>query len=133
MSNQVRSWRYHVLTLLWAFAVAVLTLSPAVSQPEVPFLNIPYFDKIAHTGIFAVLSFLMARGIVKQQNAVTNFKNAFFITLPITVSYGGLIEYLQNFVPGRSVELFDLIANIAGVLLGLTSCYFLLKLKSNRS
>ena len=129
----MRSWRYHVLTLLWALVVAVLTLSPADSHPDVQFLNIPYFDKIAHTGIFAVLSFLMARGIVKQQNAVINFKSAFFITLPTTVFYGGLIEYLQNFVPGRSVELFDLIANFTGVLLGLTSCYFLLKLKSNQS
>lgn len=128
----MRNWRYHVFTLIWAVIIAILTLSPGRSMPDSPFRNIPYLDKIVHAGIFALLSFLMARGIIKQYSGHKT-KYACFAGFTITISYGAAIEYLQKLVPGRSFELNDLIANTTGALLGIAACYFLLKLTSNRS
>ena len=104
--------------------IAVLTLSPARAVPEVPFWNIPYFDKIVHLGIFALLSFLMARGLAKQHKYDPKTGRLFYITFIISALYGGLIEYLQNFVPGRSSEIQDFVANTIGTLIGLLAFYF---------
>jgi VanZ family protein len=34
------------------------------------------------------------------------------------ILYGGLMEFLQGFVPGREVSAWDLVANTSGVLIG---------------
>ena len=127
----MNKWRYHVLTLLWAMIIALLTLSPGRSMPETPFWEIPYFDKIVHAGIFGLLSFLMVRGLIKQY-AGQKLKFAFAVSFLLTFSYSVIIEFTQKLVPGRSFEFGDLIANASGTLLGLTACYFLLKLVSNK-
>lgn len=126
------NWKFHILTIVWTVIIAILTLSPGRSVPDVPFWIIPHFDKIVHAGIFGMLSFLMARGIIKQY-AGQKIKKAFVISFFATVVYGLIIEYLQRLVPGRSFELGDLIANTAGVVLGLIGCYFLSKLMGNQS
>ncbi|MDN5215297.1 VanZ family protein [Fulvivirgaceae bacterium BMA12] len=105
--------------------IAILTLSPARAVPDVPFWwNIPYFDKIVHAAIFAPLAFLMARGMSRQYEHNARFGNFFYITFIFSVLYGGLIEYLQNFVPGRSSEMLDLAANTIGVLIGLGTFHY---------
>ncbi len=124
-------WRYHVLTIIWIVVIAILTLSPARSVPDVPFWNIPYFDKIVHAGIFAPLAFLMARGLFKHYKPNAKAGNFFYITFIFSVLYGGLIEYLQNFIPGRSSEMLDLAANTIGVLIGLWIFYFFKSRKNN--
>ena len=126
------NWKFHLLTIVWAVVIAILTLSPGRAVPDVPFWNIPHFDKIVHAGIFGMLSFLMARGTIRQY-AGQKIKKAFVISFFVAIGYGLIIEYLQRLVPGRSFELSDLMANTAGAVLGLIGCHFLSKLFGNRS
>ncbi|MFP4290174.1 MAG: VanZ family protein [Cyclobacteriaceae bacterium] len=76
-------------------------------------------DKLAHFGVFLVLSFLTARGLRKQQKHQGLKPKYAFYTLLITVTYGLLLESLQLLSDGRSVEWYDALANTLGCLGGL--------------
>ena len=90
-----------------AVLIAYLTLSPPSSGPG---LSIP--DKLAHFLAFAGLIFpyalLYRRGLIWM--------------IPIAVLFGGAIEIIQPNV-GRSAELADFFADVAGVIAGTAAGY----------
>lgn len=114
----MKTWRFHLITLLWAAVIGILTLIPGPDIPEVPFWNIPYFDKLVHFGLFGMLAFLGIRGIYRQKGPSINLKIIAACTSLAVIIYGCLIEYLQSFVPGRSGEFLDILANSLGALAG---------------
>ena len=65
-------------------------------------------DKIIHICVFIFLSCWFS-GQFKS-----NIKLLFCISL-----YGVLIEFLQQFTPYRSAELFDILANEIGIIIGI--------------
>jgi len=121
--------RHQVLTILWAIFIAFATLTPGESMPEVDFWDFANADKLAHFGVFAILSFLMVKGFSKQALFLRLKSNAMILTLLTTVLYGGLIEYAQSFIPGRSIEFNDMLANGLGSMLGVITYFFLKKNK----
>ncbi len=79
------------------------------AQPQAVGLISPPWDKLAHVVFFFVFALLLAR----------------FISLPIavvivlTVLIGAADEVHQNFLPGRVPGFDDLLADLAGMGLGL--------------
>ncbi len=122
-------FRHQVLTLLWAIFIAFATLTPGESMPEVDFWDFANADKLAHFGVFAVLSFLMIRGFLLKSPFFGLKNKKIMLTLVITIMYGGLIEYAQSFIPGRSIEFNDMLANGFGSMIGLFVYLFLKKNK----
>lgn len=56
--------------------------------------------------------------------------NAILISVIFSIVYGGLMEIMQEFIStGRSVDLFDFIANLAGTIVAV-GFYPLLRKKS---
>ncbi len=51
------------------------------------------------------------------------------LTLLLTVIYGITVEWLQRFIPGRSVDSLDILFNFLGALAGV-SLYAILEKKS---
>lgn len=49
------------------------------------------------------------------------------------IAYGMAIEYAQSFIPGRMMSGWDVVANSAGVLLGLVLAWLVIRLLSRRS
>lgn len=110
-----RYWK----TLVWIFIMCYLLFSPGSALPK-PGFNIPHSDKVIHAGMFAVLVFLFRLDSRKTQNA--NLR----ITLLIigVFAFGTLSEYLQHaFIPGRSGNVYDLLADIVGIFIGLLLYY----------
>lgn len=106
-----------------------MTLTPGESMPDVSFWGMPNADKLAHFGMFFILAFLMVRGFLKKM-LVRDIKNRpFYITLVVTIVYGVLIEYAQSYIPGRSIEFNDMLANGLGSILGVLGYLFLKKNK----
>ena len=70
---------------------------------------IPHADKIAHAIAFAGLMIWFG-ALVPQRNYPHLFV-AF-------VAYGGIIELMQNLTGYRTMDLADLVADTAGLLLG---------------
>jgi VanZ family protein len=84
-------------------AVLVLALMPVV--PHMPSTG---WDKSNHMLAFAVLTVLGYRG----------YPGRMALLLLYLLAYGGLIEVLQSFTPGRSAEWVDLLADALGLLMG---------------
>ncbi|HLJ46980.1 MAG TPA: VanZ family protein [Bryobacteraceae bacterium] len=79
-----------------------------------PVLNaidkLPLTDKEMHFGAYFVLSFLASFGH-------RNLRTAILYAIGLAV-VGAAVELIQNFVPGRSPELLDEVANVTGILFG---------------
>ena len=85
---------------------------------RMPDLKISFLDKILHTGAYAVL--MVTGGLFylsgKDKKAQ---KNRLLILGLLLIGYGILIEVLQKVLPvDRWWELWDVLANTVGVLLG---------------
>ena len=100
--------------------ILLLTMTPGENMPQTSLWDeILSFDKIAHIFIFAVLVYLMIIGLRKQYSYVFLRQYALRTSLITGIAYGLIIEIIQYYIPGRSFELADLLADSAGCFLGL--------------
>lgn len=79
--------------------------------------GIPFLDKGLHLVEFTVLGFLLSLGCFLSLRASVRVKSGFVLGMGILL--GGLDEFHQYFVPGRSLEILDLAADSLGILIGL--------------
>ena len=84
--------------------ITYLSLSPA---PKLMASN----DKVGHFIAYGTL--MLNLGVLTVEN-----RKHLLISGLFAFVYGGLMEFGQYFVPGRSVSGLDLLANIGGVVLG---------------
>lgn len=76
--------------------------------------NFPGADKVAHLGIYAALGFLCARALFGYGHV----RAARLGGALLAAAYGATDELHQLFVPGRSAEWLDLLADAVGAVLG---------------
>ncbi len=108
--------KYAILTLVWAVIVAVLLLIPGDDLPKEELFE--GFDKVVHVLIFGIFSFLF---VSMRDKANSKIEWLFLlISFLVSISYSLLLEYFQNFIPGRQFDAKDLLANSIGVVFGLT-------------
>jgi VanZ family protein len=111
--------------VLWLVIVTVAILTPGNNLPKVPLF--PFADKLVHFGVFAVLTFLWSRvGTISEQGAL-NRKKLLTNLLVFTIIFPILVEYLQMYVPNRSFEIEDIIANLVGGIIGFIGFIILYK------
>ncbi len=92
--------------LFWALIILFLSAHPQIGISKPSWLLQP--DKFAHAGAYALLSFLLQYG----------FKQAYVPVILGTI-YGITIEFLQQaFFYGRQLDVFDMLANLVGCLIG---------------
>ncbi len=85
------------------------------------------FDKAAHFGVFAILSFLLIIGFSKQYTYLFYRFHAVKASIIISLSIGLIIELCQAFIPGRGLEIWDMTANTVGALSGMGIFYLIYK------
>ena len=109
-----------VPAIIWAIFLGVLMLLPSDSFPESSLLT---YDKAAHISVFLILTFLLgwASLRVKKQTSLSAKQLGYVYIL--SFFYGTSLELLQNYVPGRSTDIYDFIANSLGGVLGLAVFY----------
>lgn len=78
-------------------------------------------DKIFHIGEYSILGFLLCRAIKSSFHSMNKFI-IMFISIIIGVLYGIFDEIHQYFVPYRTADVFDAIADFGGTSLGVF-CY----------
>lgn len=111
-------FKYLLPVILWSLIILWLISIPGSNMPKTPLLAIPHFDKLVHFGIFAVFAFLLNYGLGKQA-AVFCQKHQYIISLLIGGVYSAGTELLQYFfIPARSGEFWDFLANLAGCVVG---------------
>lgn len=112
-----------IRNIIWALVIFVLCAMPGEDIPD-PQLNIPYIDKIVHFGMFFVMAVLLCNELEYQTRLC--LRKIFLLTMAIVLVYGGVIELLQHYFFNRSGDIFDLLADVAG---GMVGCLFYLPLK----
>lgn len=94
--------RISLVVLLLAIAYLSLTPSTSVSVGN---------DKLGH---FLAYGALMTNlGLVMLPG-----RNQFILGMILALGYGAAMEGGQYFVPGRSVSMYDMLANLGGVVIG---------------
>lgn len=115
--------------IAWFFIVGVLTLMPGSDIPKVGWLDrIPNFDKVVHACLFGGLIFLFCMPYFKSSLSYSQKVNRFIGISLAAIGWGIAIELIQKyFVPGRSFDLSDWLADSIGVLVVLWICIKIVK------
>ncbi|MGV3767209.1 MAG: VanZ family protein [Chitinophagaceae bacterium] len=109
-----RKTGYWLLAILWTSIIIFLLCLPGSKVPKTAgaFKFPPGTDMAVHVVLFAVLQILWVRSI--QRTPTPSFPIAYCI-----IGFGIMMEFIQYFfVPNRSFEWEDIVADIAGVLIG---------------
>ena len=102
-----------ILSISWAILIFVLCALPPGNLHSV---RIPYFDKVAHFGVFFVQSLLVS--LLFNFQTRKSYIQIILLSTILAFAYGGLIEILQSKFFNRSGEVLDLIADILGAFTG---------------
>ncbi len=95
------------------YALAVLFVSTSSFGGTPPF---PHFDKLVHFVMYAGLGFLCAWSL-QAIARLPRRRSALFAVLMAT-AYGMVMEVVQYFLPTRSMESADVLANAIGAVAG---------------
>lgn len=95
----------HTLVFIaYAGIVAVTSLYPGGEE------GVEHLDKVVHLLVYYIFAVFGYRMLTNKQHYLP-------VCLGI-VTYSGLIELGQSYIPGREMSSLDLLANAAGVVLG---------------
>ncbi|HUU57085.1 MAG TPA: VanZ family protein [bacterium] len=109
--NAVKS--YYLPLAAWTAVLVIFAFVALPESPQPPALNI---DKVRHAAAYALLGALAARAMAGavRRGGTFSFVVAFFTVAVV----GAGTEVIQIFVPGRSADIVDLGADLAGGVAG---------------
>ena len=106
--------------VLWGIFILVLLTMP---MKEFETHEVTYYDKVVHFVLFGVFAFLLFRYILAETNK--GFLSALKYAFLISSLYAFSLEIVQSYVPGRTVDEFDLLLGIAGAALAVLCAFFI--------
>jgi len=124
--------------IIWFFVILVLICIPGdeIPQPRGWFewINLIQFDKLVHSGIFAVLTFLFIRPVARAGFSKKIQWNYFLFISLMACIWGLTTELIQKFfIPTRRFDLIDWTADSIGVLLALLLCRYIYFKKNQKT
>ncbi|MCK6619127.1 MAG: VanZ family protein [Calditrichaceae bacterium] len=108
-------WIYQGPALAWALLIFILSSIPGDNLPQMGF---EFEDKFEHFLAYAAIGFLFARAFFFQSRFPGLREKYILATLAAGILFGVSDELHQYFVPGRVSDLYDLIADALGVVMG---------------
>jgi len=96
----------------WAILIFYLSSQPGIDAP----MLFPGQDKLFHLVVFGILGFFVMGSLPAAPDGYRQ-RQLWWVALAVML-YGVSDEFHQHFVPGRSVEFFDVVADALGGLLG---------------
>ena len=112
---------YTPLVVYWLILFVATTL-PAASMP-----SFGVVDKVNHLSAYFILAILLFLTLLFQQKIPLTKNRVAAYALIICSLYGMLDEVHQIFIPGRSAEFLDFLADACGALLGVLLMNYLVK------
>lgn len=95
---------------------AIIFIQSSHPSPD-NFPRVPHLDKIAHVGMYAILSVLCFRALMQSLAGCRQLRIALLSVLMATL-YGASDELHQYFIPYRQADTLDLVADAVGAVLG---------------
>lgn len=119
MTTALARRSFLVLTCLWAALLFYLSHQPGDLVPPL----FPMQDKVMHMVAYAILGFL-GMGSTRPTTHGYRRGQAWRVCLLVGL-YGVSDEIHQHFIPGRMADVLDVMADVAGGMLGVWLMYFL--------
>jgi VanZ family protein len=104
-------WRYQAPAI--AYAIGLFWAS-SLSRLPLPNIGLALQDKLIHGLAYAGFSFVIYRALAYPRPLTRYLHTG---TILLGIGYAVTDEVHQLFVPGRQAEIFDLAADILGILL----------------
>ena len=126
--NTIKPWLRKVLAILYLVLVVLLSLLPTSDFPDIPYFTGE--DKGIHFCMYFGLGFMACWSLEMSSRRVTSY-------LPLlggVFLWGVIMEILQQLMAyGRSMDILDMAANLAGALAGLFAYLYLLRISKGDS
>lgn len=107
--------RYNVFTLFFLLLILIGCLIPGNRLPET---NTMHLDKVIHITLFIMFSFSAIIGLIKQSQFPRLHFDAVKYVILISVFLAIGTEITQHlFIPRRSFDAFDILADLIGITL----------------
>jgi VanZ family protein len=121
-THRSRLFRAVLPAVIWAALIFVASSIPSEDIPASPILD---YDKLIHMAIYFVFAALMYRALRFGGISPALRTRAAILTIGIITLYGATDEFHQHFVPGRTMDVFDWVADVAGGILCVVVLSFL--------
>lgn len=108
-----------VLSLVWISTIYYLSSQP---MPDID-LGFSHQDKLLHLGAYGLLGMLLLGSMARHPDGYQ--PRQVILAAVLAALYGCSDEWHQSFVPGRMLDVLDLIADSIGALLGALALYML--------
>jgi VanZ family protein len=108
-----RAGRFAKFAAAWALFIFVLSSIPGAAFPHSKLFS---YDKLLHAGVYAVLGAFTFMALPRRWSERTGV--LVLLSGVITTLYGFTDEFHQLFVPGRSADLRDVLADCVGGFVG---------------
>ncbi len=125
MLAKILSYKY--LALIYALLIFVLSAIPQAA----PTFRFEFGDKILHFIEYSIFSALLFLAFFTSKKEFFK-KNVFLLSCLIGIAYAFSDEFHQRFVPGRSCEVFDFLADFLGIVVIQIGIWLYLKRKKDR-
>ena len=109
--------RFNML-LAWSVFIMVMLTFPT---PPYDGTVISWHDKLFHIFLFGVFAYLMIYFLIPFKNL--NFYIVLVIGALAGISYSLLGEYIQGYIPGRTVSIYDFYAGLSGIIMAIIFSY----------
>ena len=108
-----RLFSFKSVALIYAALIFIISTLPRLTPPP---LGFRFEDKVYHFVEYSIFSFLLFLAFFKAE---TDFfrKNVFLFSSLIGIAFAYSDEFHQRFVPGRSYDFYDFLADCLGVIL----------------
>ncbi len=112
--------KFFVKPFIWLILICYGLFLPSKDLP-VKQLQIPHFDKIIHFGLFFVLGLLLFRPFKK-------LGSKYMVWAPLSAAVvSTILESVQHTISStRNSNIYDLMANISGILFSILVFHFLI-------
>ncbi|MCC6772906.1 MAG: VanZ family protein [Gemmatimonadaceae bacterium] len=99
-------------SVVWGMGILALTSLPGSALPVGP--AIPGTDKLVHAALYAVLASLVAHAVPGQS------MRAMLVVGGALALFAAADEWHQRWIPGRSADMLDWVADMSGAVVGYT-------------
>jgi VanZ family protein len=123
-----KNFPFKYLAFLYALLIFTVSAIPGIRPPS---LGFEFGDKILHFIEYSIFSALLFLAFFTSRKEFFK-KNIFLLCCFIGIAYAISDELHQKFVPGRSYDIFDFVADSLGIIVIQISIWFYLKRKGKR-
>ena len=127
--------KYYAPAFGWGIFIFILSTLPGKDFPQVPdIMDLLSVDKLVHTLFYAILTWLILRGVVRSGQSTMNYKSILllgFVVAIFSAGFGWFLEWYQkNYCEDRYFEILDGVANTIGAFISWISFSYACKAKS---